>query len=142
MEVYPRKLILTPGFDNCLRAYAPKQWDEFDAALRQLNPNDPDEGDFLRFFRAMATPAALDGNDRLRLPDALMNWAGIDEEHREVQVFDTGEYLEFWQVDRWNSFMTEKSTTLKELARRIFGKERQTQEGTADGAGAQAGDGS
>lgn len=141
LEAYPRKLILTPGFDNCVRGYAPKQWDQFDTMLQKLNPNVPDEGDFMRFFRAMATPVTLDGNDRFRFSEALMNWMGVDRNNREIMVFDMGSHLEFWELDHWNRFMQDKSSSLRELARGIFGRDRQGQEGDGDAAGSPAGDG-
>lgn len=141
LEAYPRKLILTPGFDNCVRGYAPKQWDKFDATLQELNPNDPDEGDFVRFFRALATPVTLDGNDRFRFSDALMNWMGVDRNSREVMVFDVGSHLEFWELEHWNRFMGERAPDLRRLARGIFGRDRQAQERESDGAGSPAGDG-
>ncbi len=140
LENYPRKLVLCPGFDNSVRAYSTKQWDDFDVVLRELNPNDPDDGDILRFFRALTTTVTLDSNNRFRFTEALMNWAKIDDEHRDVQVYDAGEYLEFWEVGTWDRFMTEKSASMKELARRVFDRDKRSPRTVSDGAGSPAGD--
>ncbi len=142
LESYPNKLILTPGFDNCIRAYGPKQYEELDCVLKKLDANDPDEADYLRFFRALSTTVTLDGNARFRFSDAHMSWLGVGLENRDIMVFDAGGYLEFWEVDRWNEFMKEKAAGLKDLARRIFGKRQEkAEEGSEDDAGTPSGDG-
>ena len=124
LKRYPRSLTLTLGFDNCVRGYSPQQWDTFDAKLRGLDPDDPDEGDLLRLFRSSAVTVELDTSGRFRFPDVLMKWAGLEEDHREVQVYDLGDRLEFWEVGRWNEFMSDRSPALKDLARRVFGTQR------------------
>ncbi|MCE5219062.1 hypothetical protein LLH03_18760 [bacterium] len=139
LQVYPRKLVLAPGFDNCIRAYAPKTWDGFMRRLAQQDMDDPDVADFVRFFASMTCEVDLDGNGRLRFPDALLKWAGFDDEKREVQFFDAGDYIEFWEAESFRQFMSAKSVTFKELARKLFGK--QASEGTANVAGAPAGNG-
>lgn len=140
LKMYPSTLILTIGFDNTIRAYAPKQWDEFDGELNDLNPNDPDEMDLLRLFRGNAKEVELDGSHRLRLTEPLTSWAGIDGESRDVRVYDAGPYLEIWQAERWSQFMTERSAGLKDAARRVFGKrQRDGEEATNDGDAPPAG---
>jgi len=132
--------VLAPGFDNCIRAYQQKQWDHFQHKLDDLDPDDPDCADFIRFFASMTTKVALDKSDRLHLPEALMKWAGIGADSREVQLYDAGEFVELWEVGHFNEYMSAKATTFKQLARAMFGKGR-PQGATADAAAPSASDG-
>lgn len=142
LESYPNTLILTPGFDNCIRAYSPTQYKELDQVLKGLDPNDPDEADYLRFFRALSSTVTLDSSDRFRFSDAHMTWLGVGLDKRDIMVFDAGDYLEFWEVGRWNKFMEDNAAGIKELARKIFGKRHDTaEEEPGNDAGTPAGNG-
>lgn len=142
LRIYPTTIVLTPGFDNCIRGYGIKHYEEFERVLGGLDPNDPDEADYIRFFRALATTVTLDSSNRFRISDPLMGWLGVDDEKRELLVFDAGDYFEVWETGRWNQFMSERAVELKDLARRIFGKKQGRQEEEREhGAGARAGNG-
>ncbi len=142
LEDYPRKIILCPGYDREIRGYTPKEWEKFDRQLAELDKRDPDNADFVRFFRSMAHTVKLDGNDRFKLSEALMTWAGFDGNKREVVVFDSGEYLEIWESNTWNEYIAAKSAEIKALARRKFGTDgNHGDEQPAAGATAPAGDG-
>lgn len=145
-EAYPDKsLYVTPGFDETLRIYSQAGWKAFAERLAQLDEAIPEHTDFLRLFGGLACEVELDGNDRLRIPEVLLKYMGIDEgSPRDVVLFDLGGYLEVWSAERWNRFVAERSPALKELSGRIFGKGQQgaTSGRQGDGASAHPGDGS
>ena len=141
-DVYSKNLVIAPGFDNCIRAYSKKSWDAFAVQLSLLDQNDPDVADFVRFFAAMTSDVEVDSNGRIKFTEALLKWAGFSDELREIEFYDAGDYIEFWEVGRFNQYMTDKAPTFKELARKLFGKQTDSgAEGSRNGAGSPAGNG-
>lgn len=140
-KVLPPAVVLAPDFDRSIRLYGKKQWDSFAMELMQLNPNDPDQADLLRFYASMSKSAEVDKSNRLRLPEALMKWAGLDQDHRDVHLHDAGEFVEIWEANAFQKYMEQRAPSLKQLARSIFGTGRR-EEGSSDAAaGTPTGDG-
>ena len=121
LDVYPRKLILCPGLDRSIRIYRSDKWDEFERDLKKLNRNNPRHAEYIRFFRSMAQTITLDTNNRFRFSDPLMKWAGLGEDNRNVVIFDSVDYLEAWEEERWDKYMEAQSEQIKELALSIYG---------------------
>ena len=89
--------------------------------LANLDPNNPEHADFLRFVYSLSFEVDIDSAGRVRIPDALLMWAGIDSDHRDVQINHMGTYLEFAEASRWVSYLKENAPRFRQLAQRIFG---------------------
>jgi len=71
---------------------------------------------------------------RIKIPESLLRWAGLDGSEREAQVICLDDRYEIWEVGRYNEFLTERGKQLKEIARQLFRKQ--------DGGSASGGTGS
>lgn len=117
IKKYDRHLVLAPGFDNCIRAYTPAEWNKLAAKLERLDSNDPGATDLRRFYASMTTNMDIDDANRLKFTEMLIHWAGFGEKLREIQFYDQGGYIEFWELGRFTSYMAERSDALKQLHR-------------------------
>lgn len=117
LKKHDRHLIITPGLDNCIRAYSEEHWAKVAEKLDALDRNDPDAADVLRFYASMTSEVDLDDANRLKFTDVLLRWAGFGEGLREVQFFDQGDFVEFWESGRFKSYMDQRSEAMKQLHR-------------------------
>ena len=90
--------VVTKGFDGCLYAYAPKEWDEFEKRLGELPLDNADARKLTRFFLGGASDAEPDRQGRVLLPESLLNHADIQS---EAVVVGMGRRLEIWSRERW-----------------------------------------
>ena len=120
IKKHTRHLVLAPGLDNCIRADSTAEWNKFAEKLDKLDRNDPDAADVLRFYASMTTTAEIDDANRLKFTDVLLRWAGFGEGLREIQFFDQGTYIEFWELGRFTSFMAQRAEAMKQLHRQYL----------------------
>jgi MraZ protein len=114
-------VILTQGFDENLLMFSPAQWPEFVANLRGGDPMDPDLDDLRRLFLGAAIEVELDDRARIKIPEALREWAGLKPGQSRAMVLNIGTRWEIWNQDRYMTYMSDRRAELKELARRRFG---------------------
>ena len=90
--------VVTKGFDGCLYAFAPEEWDAFDAKLRALPLDNENARKLTRFFIGGASEAEPDKQGRILLPQPLLAYADIA---KEAVVVGMGARLEIWSEARW-----------------------------------------
>ena len=114
-------VILTQGFDENLFLFTPEQWGEFIKGLGGGNPMDPDMDDLRRLFRGAAEQVELDDRGRMKIPEALREWANLKPGESRARVLNIGTRWEVWETARFKSYMAERRAALKEYARKKFG---------------------
>lgn len=115
------RAILTQGFDENLFLFSPEQWPAFVDKLRGGSPMDPDMDDLRRLFVGAAVEVELDDRGRMKIPEALREWAGLRPGESRAMVLNIGTRWEIWEQTRYMSYMSERRAALKEFARRKFG---------------------
>jgi len=105
--------ILVKGFDNCITIYPIIEWNRvshklaekvvFPANLRRLN----------RSLFSDAFDARLDGQGRIKLPDAFRDYAKIGD---AAKVIGANTYVEIWNEEEWK---TEKASGDQERSQTI-----------------------
>ena len=140
VTAYSGELVMGPGFEHFIRVYTLAQWEALSEKLDALDPNSPDDADLLRFHRSLASEAELDKSNRLHLTEVLMNWAGLDDVHRQTHFYDMGGVMEIWELGRYREFMTERTPAIKDLARRLL-VQAPASGGDGNGAATPVGDG-
>lgn len=111
------KFIITRGIENCLFAYPEKRWEEIVHKLESLPFTKKDARNFTRFFLSGATVAEFDKQGRVNITSPLINYAGIE---KECIVIGTGDRLEIWSEDAWNSFFNSASINMSDIAENLF----------------------
>ena len=94
-------VVLLPGVEKCITAYAAAEWEKVAAALTTTGSVARDKMRRLkRFIFATAFSLSLDGQGRIALPAPLKEYAGIDN---EVVIAGVSNYLELWDKERWEA---------------------------------------
>lgn len=111
------KFIITRGIENCLFAYPEKRWEEIVHKLESLPFTKKDARNFTRFFLSGATVAEFDKQGRVNITSPLINYASIE---KECIIIGTGDRLEIWSEDAWNSFFNSASINMSDIAENLF----------------------
>ncbi len=116
-------VVLACGFDNCINLFVPHAWNLYRQQFARVDGGslDPDLHDLRRLLVATAVECNIDDQSRVRIPESLLRWAGLDDSDREAQVICLDDRYEIWEVGRYNEFLTERGRELKEIARQLFG---------------------
>lgn len=114
-------VVLTQGFDENLYMFSPEQWPDFVGRLTGGDPMDPDMDDLRRLFVGAAVEVELDDRGRMKIPEALREWAGLKPGQSRAMVLNIGTRWEVWEQNRYMNYMSERRADLKQFARRKFG---------------------
>ena len=111
------KFIITRGIENCLFAYPEKRWEEIVHKLESLPFTKKDARNFTRFFLSGATVAEFDKQGRVNITSPLIKYASIE---KDCVIIGTGDRLEIWSEDAWNSFFDSASINMSDIAENLF----------------------
>ena len=98
------RLIITNGFEKCLYAYAPGEWEKIEEAISALPTTSEKVRMFERFFVGPAEWCEIDGQGRILIPLALREYAKLD---KQVCVVGLKRRLEIWDKGAWDRHMEE-----------------------------------
>jgi len=111
--------IITKGLDGCLFIFTAESWSKLVGKLETLPLTSKPARDFLRLLTYNAAPVELDKLGRTRIPDNLMQLAGLSKEVvfagalSRVEVWDKKKYHAY--VDSLEGKEPEIETALAEL---------------------------
>ena len=104
--------------------FSAEAWNLYGQRFAQLDSLDPDVHDLKRLLIATAEVCKIDDQGRLKIPEALLRWAGLDQDPAEAQVIRLEDRYEIWEVNCYNEFLTQRGQELKDVARRLFRGEK------------------
>ncbi|HIF01397.1 MAG TPA: division/cell wall cluster transcriptional repressor MraZ [Planctomycetes bacterium] len=106
------ELFLAPGNEGCISLYSSKGFDRFARRLANISPGRANVRTFLRLFYARAERVVLDKQARIRIPDRLLNLAGLQ---RDVVILGVNDHAEIWDKQNWAQFLTGHSAQYDDL---------------------------
>jgi transcriptional regulator MraZ len=109
-------VVVTRGYEGCLRAYPRAGWDRAAEAMAQLNPLREDTRLAHRWFFGSAAPGELDRQGRMVIPGPLLQAAGIT---REVTITGMGDHVEIWDRAKWAEQLHEVEGSAEDVAERL-----------------------
>jgi MraZ protein len=109
-------VVVTRGYEGCLRAYPRAAWQTAADAMSQLNPLREDTRQARRWFFGGASPAELDAQGRVVIPGTLLQAAGI---RREVTITGMGDHVEIWDRTKWAEQLHEVEGSAEDVAERL-----------------------
>ena len=110
-------IVFTRGFEDInLYAYPLDEWQRLTKKLRTLNPFDKQTRNFIRLFAGSAHIATMDTQGRVKLPERILEIAGIE---KELIIIGSLSKLEVWSPDRYDSYIKEENLSLPELSEKI-----------------------
>ena len=109
-------VVLTRGYDRCVAAYAPKQWEIFASRIASLPLNRAKNRRMRRMSFSEAYDHKADRQGRILIPVSLRRYAQISE---EVVIAGMGDFLEIWSREAWlqeSAFLEEEASLIAEIS--------------------------
>ena len=112
-----KEFIVTRGIENCLFVYSLENWAKITAKLNTLPFTKRDARTFNRFFMSGATNVELDKQGRININAPLIDYAKL---LKDCVVIGTGDRLEIWSQELWNSFFDSTKDSMSDIAENLF----------------------
>ena len=109
--------IVTRGIENCLFVYSLDNWTKITDKLSSLPFTKKDARTFNRFFMSGATNVELDKQGRININAPLVDYAKLN---KDCVVIGTGDRLEIWSQELWNSFFDSTKDSMSDIAENLF----------------------
>lgn len=106
------ELFLAPGNEGCLSVYSAEGFEKFAQRLANVSPGRANVRKYLRLFYARAERVVLDKQNRIRIPERLMQLANLQHDAVIVGVND---HAEVWDKDTWEQFLAGNSEQFDDL---------------------------
>ena len=113
-EAELESLMIAPGTEKSLVVYSPQGFEGFAARLAAGGSHQ----NYLRLFYSSAERVDLDGQGRMRIPERLAEYAGLQ---REAYLLGVQDHVELWDKGAWDAFVTTHTPAFDELAIRALG---------------------
>ncbi len=111
------RFVLKKSPDGCLVLYPEDVWQEKTKCIEGLNPLIKEERALKRAFYRGARYVRLDEAGRILIPQALLEFAGIE---RSVVVLAMGDEVEIWNEAAYRASEAEDQRVQEEVPRRIW----------------------
>lgn len=111
-------LYIAPGTDKSLSLYTSGAFEVLAARLAQSSSNPQTTRNYLRMFYSRAERVDLDSQGRIRIPERLVEFAGIQQ---EVVLLGVQDHVEIWDSVTWSEFLEKNTSDFDELANQAFG---------------------
>ncbi|MEQ1561356.1 MAG: division/cell wall cluster transcriptional repressor MraZ [Nitrospira sp.] len=96
-----KKIVVTPGLDNCLFVFTQKEWQKINDKLSQSSLLQADNRSFNRFMFAGAVEADVDSIGRILIPDFLRERANLKN---KVVFIGVSSRVEIWNEKTWSEY--------------------------------------
>lgn len=106
-------LYIAPGTDRSLSLYAPAGFDRRARKLEEQSSDRADVRNYQRLFHSRAEKVELDGQSRIRIPERLAEFAGLQ---RDVVLIGVNDHAEIWDSALWESFLSQIGLQFDNLA--------------------------
>ncbi len=96
-----KKLVITPGLDNCLFVFTLKEWSTIESKLNTSSILQSDNRSFTRFMFGGAVEAEVDSIGRILVPDFLRDRASLKN---KVVIIGVSNRVELWNEKAWGEY--------------------------------------
>jgi MraZ protein len=114
-------LVVTRGQEKCLYVFSASEFAELHEKIRQAPVTSKSARDFLRVFLSGASDETPDSQNRITLPIALREYAGLS---KDLTVIGAGNRVEIWDTTAWDSYLAQHeesfSNTTEEVIPGLF----------------------
>ena len=114
-----KRLVVTPGLDNCLFLFTGKEWEKVASRLSQnTSMLSADMRSFTRYMFAGAYEAEVDSIGRILIPDFLRDRAGLKS---KVVLIGVQNRVEIWNEKNWGEYRKVVESQANGLAEKLSG---------------------
>jgi len=118
-------LVINRGFEKHLVIYTRKEWDKIVDELSKLNQYEKKTREFIRYFTRGASELTLDSSNRVLLPKALLEYAGI---RNDVVLSCQFNKIEVWAKDSYDDQLDNEPENFANLSEEVMGSGRRGDE--------------
>ena len=113
---------MAKSLDKCLTIYPFGQWEKFVSEKLELLPDsNPNARRLKRHFLSSAAECDVDKQGRLKLPQDLVNYAGIE---KELVTVGSNRTIEVWSKEEWDTQLDEETGELMNASEIAEGMEQ------------------
>ena len=117
-EAESEGLVINRGFEKHLVIYTRKEWNKIVSDLEKLNQYEKKTREFIRYFTRGASELTLDTANRVLLPKALLDYAGINT---DVVLLCQFNKIEVWSQDAYDKQLDNEPENFANLAEEVMG---------------------
>ena len=110
------RIFLAPETAQSLSIYPAYRFEERAQDLRQRVATEPQNRIYLRLYYSQAEGVELDKQGRIRIPDRLLEFAGLAQ---EIVLLGIDDHIEVWDTSRWEAFLTSHGPSFDQVAENI-----------------------
>lgn len=112
-----KSLFVAPGTDKSLVLYSPVGFEKLARKTAKQSSNSVEVRNYKRLFYSRAERAELDAQGRIRIPERLVEFAGLS---RDVVIVGVHDHAEIWDAAAWDKFLNATGSAFDEIATRAF----------------------
>jgi MraZ protein len=110
-------LVLTRGQERCIYVFTSKDFDAHVERLREAPLTSKAGRDFIRHFLSGASFEIPDKQNRVTIPPALRDYAGLE---RDLTVIGAGNRAEIWSGVAWQSYYEDREQAFSETEEEVI----------------------
>ncbi len=111
--------VINRGFEKHLILYPKEVWVQRTNEINQLNINNTQHRQVIRYFYRGASELVLDSASRILLPKSLVEYAEIES---DVMVFAYQQIIEIWSKLNYEQMINEEPEDFSAIAHQAFAK--------------------
>ncbi|QDT48132.1 Transcriptional regulator MraZ [Symmachiella dynata] len=112
-----RSIYVAPGTECSLDLYSKIAFEELADRVATMSPTRADIRNYKRLFYGRAERVDLDSQGRIRIPERLVTFAGLQ---KEVVLIGVHDHVEVWDSAIWQQFLEKHSTDFDSMAAGVF----------------------
>lgn len=112
-----RSIYVAPGTECSLDLYSKIAFEELADRVATMSPTRADIRNYKRLFYGRAERVDLDSQGRIRIPERLVTFAGLQ---KEVVLIGVHDHVEVWDAAVWQQFLEKYTTDFDSMAAGVF----------------------
>ena len=115
--------VVTRGPDDepCIYAYPLDEWRKFEENLKGLNQFNEQDRFFVRTLLYWADEVAFDGQFRIMIPKALMDFTRIE---KNALILGAMDHIEIWNPEIFETYMSARTESYANVAASVMGMKK------------------
>jgi len=110
-------LYVSPGTEKSLAVYSPQGFDRLAQRLAEKSSQKPHFQNYLRLLYGRSENVPLDSQGRVRIPEWLVEFAGLQ---KDVVLLGVHDHAEIWDRTLWQEFLEKHGPSYDEMAATAF----------------------
>ena len=103
-RVLGSQVVLACGQDGCINVFTLDSWQKFAAVFDKLPVNNAKARRLRRLLRDTGEDCEVDAQNRLRIPEGFLKWAGLGGVKLQARLVYAGDRWELWEEEAyWQS---------------------------------------